>query len=150
MWELDYKESWVPKNWCLWTVVLEKTLETPLDSEEIKPVNPKKKKSTLNTHWKDWCWSWSSNTLATRCEQLTYWKDPDAGKDWKQEDVGDRGWDSWMASPIQWMWTWANSRGWWGTGKLGMLPSTELQRAGHDLATEQQQQQPLLISVSNL
>ena len=62
MWELDRKEGWMLKNWCFWTVVLKKTLENPLDCKEIKPVNPKRK-STLNIHWKDWCWSWSSNTL---------------------------------------------------------------------------------------
>ena len=55
MWELDHQEGWAPKNWCFWTVMLEKTLESPLDSKEIKPLNPKEK-STLNTHWKDWCW----------------------------------------------------------------------------------------------
>ena len=56
------KESWVPKNWCFWTVVLEKTLESPLDCKEIQPVNPKG--NQLNIHWKDWCWSWNSNPLA--------------------------------------------------------------------------------------
>ena len=64
MWELDYKESWALKNGCFWTMVLEKTLESPLDSKEIKPVNLKGNKP-LNIHWKDWWWSWSSNTLAT-------------------------------------------------------------------------------------
>ena len=66
--ELDYKESWAPKNWCFWTVVLEKTLESPLDCKEIQPV--------LSVHWKDWCWSWNSNTLATWCEELTHLKRP--------------------------------------------------------------------------
>ena len=73
MWELDSKESWVLKNWCFWTMVLEKTLESPLDCKEIQPVHPKKK-SVLN--WKDWCWSWNSNTLATWCEEATHWKRP--------------------------------------------------------------------------
>ena len=68
MWELDYKESWGPKNWSFWTVVLEKTLESPLDCKEIK--------SVLNIHWKDWCWSWNSNTLATWCEEPAHWKRP--------------------------------------------------------------------------
>ena len=67
LWELDYKESWAPKNWCFWTVVLEKTLESPLDFKEIKPDNPKGNQS-MNVHWKDWCWSWSSNTLAMWCK----------------------------------------------------------------------------------
>ena len=81
---MDHKESWVPKNWFFWTMVLEKTLESSLDCKEIKLVSPKRE-WTLNIHWKDWCWSWSSNTLATWCEELTG-KDPDAGKDWRQKE----------------------------------------------------------------
>ena len=64
MWQLDCEEGWAPKNWCFWTVVLEKTLESPLDSKTIQPVHPKGN-SVLNIRWKDWCWSWSSNTLDT-------------------------------------------------------------------------------------
>ena len=75
MWELDHKEGWM-MNWCLQIAVLEKTLESPLDCKEIKPVNPKGNQSTLIIHWKNWCWSWNSNTLATWCEELTYWKRP--------------------------------------------------------------------------
>ena len=71
MWELDYKESWAPKSWCFWTVVLEKTLESPLDCKEIQPVHPKGNQSWI---WKDWCWSWNSNTLATWWEELTHLK----------------------------------------------------------------------------
>ena len=101
MWELDHKESWTPKNGCFWTVMLEKTLESPLDSKEIQPVQFWRK-SVLNIHWKDWCWSWSTNTLATWCEELTHWKRPWS---WERLKVGregdDRGWDSWMASPTQ-------------------------------------------------
>ena len=66
MWELDCEESWAPKSWCFWTVVLEKTLESPLDYKESKPVSPKG--NVPNIHWKDWCWSWNSNTLATLCK----------------------------------------------------------------------------------
>ena len=73
MWESDHKESWTPKNWCFWTVVLEKTLESPLDCKEIKPVNPK---GNNNIHLKDWCWSRSSSTLATWWEEPTHWKRP--------------------------------------------------------------------------
>ena len=72
MWELNYNESWVPKNWCFWTVVLEKNLESPLGFKEIELVHPKK--SVLNIHWKDWCWSRNSNTLSSRCEELTHLK----------------------------------------------------------------------------
>ena len=66
MWELHYKESWALKNWCFLTVMLEKTLESPLHCKEIKPVNPKR-----NQSWISWCWSWSSNTLATSCKEPT-------------------------------------------------------------------------------
>ena len=75
MWELEYKESWALKNWCFWTVVLEDTLGILLDCK-IKPINPKENQSWIFIHWKDWCWSWRFNTLATWCEALTYWKRP--------------------------------------------------------------------------
>ena len=106
------KESWAPKNWCFWTVVLEKTLESPLDSEEIQPVHPKEvqswifwRRSALGFLWKDWCWSWNSNTLATWCKELTHWKRPWCWERLKAGGEGDnRGWDGWMASPTQWTW----------------------------------------------
>jgi len=75
MWELDYKESWAPKNWCFWTVVLEKTLESPFGLQGDQ-TSPSQRKSVLNIHWKDWCWNWNSNTLATWCEELTHLKKP--------------------------------------------------------------------------
>ena len=71
MWELDHKEGWAPKKWYFRIVVLEKTLKSPLDFKDIEPVNPKR---YLNIPWKDWCWSWSSNTLATWCKESTRWK----------------------------------------------------------------------------
>ena len=136
MWESDYKESWALKNWCFWTMVLAKTLESPLDCKEIQPVHPGGK-SILNIHWKDWCWSWNSNTLATWCEELTHLKRPWW---WKRLKVGgegdDRGWDGWMASLTQQTWVWVNSGSWWWTGRPGMLQSLGLQRVGHDRASE--------------
>ena len=117
MWELDRKESWEPKNWCFWTVVLEKTLESPLDWKKIQPVHPKGDQS-WNVHWKDWCWSWNSSTLATWCEELTHWKRPWCWERLKAGGEGeDREWDSWMASPTQWTWVWVNSGSWRWTGK---------------------------------
>ena len=86
MWELDCEESWALKNWCFWTVVLEKTLESPLDFKEIQPLWPKGNQSWVFIE--DWFWSWNSNTLATWWEELFIWKDPDAGKDWGQEEKG--------------------------------------------------------------
>ena len=136
MWELDYKESWVLKNWCFWTVVLEKTLENLLDSKEIQPVHPKGNQSWI-FHWKDWCWSWNSNTLATWCEELTHWKRPWC---WERQKPGgegdDRGWDSWMVSLTQWTWVWVKSGGWWQTGRPGILWSMGSQRVGRAWVTE--------------
>ena len=80
---VDHKERWTGKNCCFWTMVLEKTLESPLNHKEIKSVNPMK--SVMNIYWKDWCWSWSSNTFPTWCEELTHWKRPWCWKDWSQE-----------------------------------------------------------------
>ena len=80
MWEWDYKESWALKNWCFWTVVLEKILESPLDSKEIQPVLPKEisPEYSLERVFIGY-WNWNSNTLATWCEELTHLKDPDLG-----------------------------------------------------------------------
>ena len=87
-----------------------------------------------------WCWSWSSSTLPMWWEQMTRWKSPWCWERLRAEGKeGDRGWDGWMVSPIQWIWTWANSGRWGGTGKPGVLQSTELWRVRHNLATEQQQ-----------
>ena len=86
MWEFDHKEGWVPKNWCFWVTVPEKTLESPWTARRSN--QSILKEITLNIHWKDWCWSWSSNTLATWCVEPTHWKNSDAGKDWGQEEKG--------------------------------------------------------------
>ena len=91
----------------------------------------------MNIHWKGWCCSWNSNTLAIWCEELTHWKRPWF---WERLKVGgegdDRGWDGWMASPTWWTWVWASSRRWWRTGKPGVLQSMESQRVGHDWVNE--------------
>ena len=87
IWELDYKESWALKNWCFWTVVLEKTLESPLDCKEIQPVHPKENQSWLFIGKIDA----KAETPILWPPDLKYWliwKDPDAGKDWRQEEQG--------------------------------------------------------------
>ena len=93
--------------------------------------------SILNIHWKDWCWSWNSNTLTTWCEELTHWKRPWCWEDWWQEEKGmtedEMGW---MASPTLRLWIWANSGSWLWTGRPGMLQSLRSQRVGHDWVTE--------------
>ena len=72
----------------------------------------------MNIHWKDWCWSWSSNTLAIWCEELTHWKRPWCWERLRTGEGGDRGWDGWMASPTQWTWVWAKWRDSEGQGSL--------------------------------
>ena len=118
MWELDYKESWVPKNWCFWTVVLEKTLESPLDCKEIQPVHPKGDQS--------WIFIGRTDVEAETpilwppdAKNLTHWKRPWCWDRLKAGGEGDdRGWDGWMASPTWWMWVWASSMSWCGQGGL--------------------------------
>ena len=95
------------------------------------------KEIVLNIHWKNWCWSWNCNTLATSCELLTHWKRPWCRERLKAGGEGDnRGWDGWMALPTRWTWVWASSGSWWRTGKPGMLQSMGSQRVGHDWVTE--------------
>ena len=87
MWELDYKESWVLKNWCFWTVLLEKTLESPLECQKIKPVHPKGNQSWIFIGRTDA----EAEAPILRPPDVKNWltgKDPDAGKDWGQEDKG--------------------------------------------------------------
>ena len=101
------------------------------------PTSPFWRTSTLNIHWKDWCWRWSSNTLVTWCEKLTHWKRPWCWERLKAGGEGDNsGWDGWMASLTQWTWIWASSGSWWWTGRPGVLQSTGSQRVGHDWVTE--------------
>ena len=136
VWELGHKEGWAPKNWCFRIVELEKTLVSPLDCKEIKPVNPKGNQP----------WLFIGRTDA-EAEAPILWppdvksrlirKDPDAGKDWKKAGEGDnRGWDGWMASLTQWTWVWASSGRWGRTGKPSMLQSMEWQRVRHDWIAE--------------
>ena len=128
--ELNYKESRVPKNWCFWFVVLEKTLESPLDSREIQPVHPKENQ----------CWIVIGKTdaeaetpilVATWYKELTHLKRLSCWERLKVGGEGDNGgWDGWMASLTQWTWVWINS------GRPGMLQSMRFQRVRHDWATE--------------
>ena len=138
MWELDRKEGWAVKNWCFRTVMLEKTLESPLDCKEIKPVNPK--------GTQPWIFIGSTGaeaetpTLATWCEELTHWKRPWCWKRLKAGgEEGDRGWNDWMTSLIEWTWVWASFGRWWRTGKPAVLQSMGSQRVRYNWAIEQQQ-----------
>jgi len=111
MWELDYKESWAPKNWCFWTVVLEKTLESPLDCKEIKPVNPKGNQSWILT-WRTDAEAETSILWPPDAKNWLLGKDPDAGKNWRQEEKGTTedemvGWHHWLDGKL-----WASSGSW--------------------------------------
>ena len=132
--ELDYKESWVPKNRCFWTVVLEKTLESPLNCMEVKPVHPKGKQSWIFI-----------GRIDAEAETPILWpmqrtdsleKTLMVGKIEGRRRGDNRGWDGWMASQAWWTWVWASSGSWWWTGKPAVLQSTGLQRVWHDWATE--------------
>ena len=136
MLELDHKESWALKNWCFWTVVLEKTLESPLDCKEIQPVNPKGNQS----------WILIGRTDAEvetpilwppDAKNCLIWKDPDAGKDWRQQEkemteVKMVGWHHRLEGHE---FKHALCVGWW-TRKPGMLQSMVSQRVRHDWVTE--------------
>ena len=133
---------WAPKNWCFWIVVLTKTVGNSLDNKEVKSVSPKGNQLWIVTGrtdaeaeapilWPPYVKSWLIE------------KDPDAGKDWRQEEKGTRGQDGWMASPTRWTWVWASSGRCWRTGKPGVLQSMGSQSIRHDWATEWQQMHTL-------
>ena len=140
MWELDYKQSWAPKNWCFQTVALEKNLGSPLDYKEIQPVHLKGNES--------WIFIGRTDVEAETPilwppdgKNWVIWKDPFAFPwCWERLQVGgegdDRGWDGWMASLTQWTWVWVNSGSWWWTGKPGVLRSVGSQRLRFDWVTE--------------
>ena len=117
-WTIKKAECWRTdafKLWC-WRRLLRVPWTVRRSNQSIL------KESTLSIHWKDWCWSWSSNTLATWCQEPTHWK-----RSWCRErlkargEAGDRGWDGWTASPTQQTWVWANSGRQWRTRKPGAL-----------------------------
>ena len=83
------------------------------------PTNPSYRRSVLGVHWNDWCWSWSSNTFTTWCEELTRFKRPWCSEGLRVEgEEDDGGWDGWMASLTWWTWVWVDSGSWWWTGGL--------------------------------
>ena len=134
MWELDCEEGWAPKNWCFWTVVLEKTLESPLDCKEIQPVH-----SEADQPWDFFGRNDAkaeTPVLATSCKELSHWK-----RLWCWEGLGsggegdDRAWDGWMLSLTRWTWVWVDSGSWWWTGRPGVLWFMGSQRVGHNWAT---------------
>ena len=138
LWELDHKEGWVPKNWCFWTVVLEKTLESPLDCKEIQPVNPQGTRPWIFIGKTDAEAEAPILWLPDATSQLTG-KEPDAGKDWRQkekETTEDEmvGWHH-QLNGHEFKWTLGE-----GEGRGNLLQSMETQSVWHDWVTEQQQQ----------
>ena len=135
--ELDHKEGWAPKNWCFSTVVLEKALESPLDSREIQ-VNPKG-----NQPWifiEGLMLKLTLQYFGQLSEEPTHWQSPWCWERLKAKGEGrSREWDGYLASPTQWTWIWANCGRQWRTRKPGVLQFTGSQRVEHDLVTEQQQ-----------
>ena len=134
--EKEKRESWVQKNWCFWTVVLERILESSLDRKEIKPVHPKGNQSWIFIGRTDG----EAETPILRPQdgkRRLIGKDP---KCWERLKVGgegdNRGWDGWMASLTQSTWVWARSGYLWWTGKPGVLQSRGSQRIMQDWVTE--------------
>ena len=129
----DHREGWALKNWCFWTVALEKTLESPLDCKEIQPVHPKGNQSGI----------FIGRTDAEAETPIPWPPDVKNWLIWKTLMLGkieggegeDGGWDGWMASLTQWTWVWVNSGSWRWTGRSGVLKSMGSQRVGHDWAT---------------
>ena len=137
------------RNGCLWTVVLEKTLESPLHSNKLKPVNLKGNQPWILIGRTEaeaetpvfWSLMWTADSL----------KSPWCWERLRAEgEEGVRGWGGWMASPIQWTWTWANFRRWWGTGRSGVLQSMGSQRVRRDWATEQQPRTESMLKIITL
>ena len=121
MWELDYEKSWALKNWYFWTVVLEKTLESPLDCKEIQPVHPNGNQS----------WVFIGRTDVEAEIPILWPLDVKNWLIWKTLMLGKI-----EASLTQWTWVWVGSRSWWWIGRPGMLQFMGLQRVGHDWVTE--------------
>ena len=133
-------ESWTIKKaehqridafglWC-WRRLLR------VPSTQGGPASPSYRRSVLGVHWRDWCWSWNSNSLATWCEELTHWKRPWCWERLRAGREGMRGWDGWMVSSTQWTWVLVDSSSWWWTGRPGGLWFMGSQRVGHDWVTE--------------
>ena len=133
--ELDCEESWALKNWCFWTVVLEKILECPLDCKEIQPVH-----SEGDQPWD----FFGRSMLKLKLQYFGHlmWRVDSLEKTLMLGGIGgrrrrdERGWDGWVASRTRWTWVWVSSGRWWWTGRPGVLWFMGLQRVGHDWVTE--------------
>ena len=135
MWELECEESWAPKNWCFWTVMLEKTLESPLDCKEIQPVHSEGDRPWI---------SLEGMMLKLKLQYFGHlmWRVDSLEKTLKLGGIGGRrrrGWPRmrWLdAIMTRWTWVWVDSRSWWWTGRPGVLQFMGSQRVRHDWATQ--------------
>ena len=133
--ELDYKESWVLKNWTFELWCWRRLLRVPWIARRFN--QSIRKEISPGCSLEELCWSWNSNTLATWCEELTYLKRPWFWERLKAGGEGNyRGWDVWMGSLTQWTWVWVNSWCWWQTGRPGVLQFIGSQKVGYDWVTE--------------
>ena len=135
MWELDCEEGWAPKNWCFWTMVLERLLRVPWTARRsnqsiLKEISPGCSLEGLMLKLKLQYFGHLMRTVDSD-ERLWCWEGLGAGG-----EGNNRGWDGCMASSTQWTWVWVNSGSWWWTGRPGMLQSMVSQRVGHDWATK--------------
>ena len=136
MWELDYRENWAPKNWYFWIVVLEKTLESPLDYKEIQPVHPKEDQSWVFTGRTD-VEAETPIIWPPDAKSWLIWEDPGMlGKIEGRRRRDNGGLDGWIASLTQWTWVWVNSGSWWWSKRPGVLRFMGLQRVRHNWVTE--------------
>ena len=135
MWELDHKEGWIPNNWCFWTVVLKKILESPLDCKEIKLVNPEENQSWMFIGRTDA--EAETPILTGRASSLE--KTQMLGKMTGRRRGGQQRMRQLDGIMTQWIRVWANSGRQWRTGKPDVLQFMVSQRVGHDLETDQQQ-----------
>ena len=135
---LDGKKGWAPNNWYFRSEVLEKTLESHLDSKDTEPVNSKGNQPWILIRRTD-TEAAAPILWSLGVKSWLIGKDLNAGKvQGREEKRDDRGWDGWMVTQTQWTWVWENSRRWWWTEKPAVLQSMGVQRVGYDLATEQQ------------
>ena len=128
LWELSCKGSWAPRNWWFLNCGVGEDSWQSLGLQG-NPASLSLRKSVLNIHWEDWCWTWNSSTLATWWEELTHLKRPWCWEGLRAGGEGDdRGWDGWMASLTQWTWVWASCGSCWWAGKPSLLQSMGSQR----------------------
>ena len=136
MWELNYKEKLSTEELMLLNCGIGEDSWESLGLQG-DPTSPSWRRSVLGIHWKNWCWSWNSNTLATWYEELTHLKKPWCWERlWAVGEGDNRRWDCWMASLTQWTWVWVDPRCWWWTWRPGMLQFMESQRVKQDWVTE--------------